>query len=255
MKKYFIVFSLGLISGIIILLIIFTIENKSKDNLMLLSIQEDYIKEFKNNSLDYSQIIKKYGLKDEYALYKSIQNILNESESLEYETFNNKNVTKSHFEDLINSIDDYCDLLDIPDKSQYYKKAILSLFNSKSSKIEKKNQLKSIEIMLIQEFMSNIYQNSVILSGAKLLNFPEKDTIKLGEKFMTDFVFSVYDITENKMFLELINDTSVIHLNLINSKFEETPSRKGNHHHEIMLMCAGFYRNNIWQTSVNYYVE
>ena len=222
---------------------------------MLLSIQEDYIKEFKNKSLDYSLILKKYRPNDDYALYKSIQNILNESESIEYETFNNKIVTRSYFEDLLNSIDDYCDLLGIPDKSHYYKKAVLSLINSKSSVIEKKNQLKSIEIMLIQEFMASIYQNSVILSGAKLLSFPEKDTIKLGDKFMTNFVFSVYDITENNMFLELMNDTSVLHLNLVNSKFEETPSRKGDHHHEIMLMCAGFYRNNIWQTSIDYYVE
>ena len=47
---------------------------------MLLSIQEDYIKEFKNKSLDYSLILKKYRPNDDYALYKSIQNILNESE-------------------------------------------------------------------------------------------------------------------------------------------------------------------------------
>lgn len=258
MKNYFRVFALGLILGIIVLLIvqhIMTIKNKSEDNLMLLSLQEDYIKEFKNYSLDYSQIINKYGLKDDYALFESIHNILKEIESVECEIFNNKKVTKSYFEDLINNIDNYCNLLGIPDKSQYYVKAILSLLNSKSSVIEKKNQLKSVEIMLIQEYMANIYKKSVILSGAELLSFPEKDTIKLGDKFMTNFIFSVYDITENKMFFELINDTSVRHLNLINSKFEETPSRKGHHHHEIMLMYTGFYRNNIWQTSVDYYVE
>lgn len=258
MRRHLTSFILGVISGIVVLLIchhLGQLKKKSEGNLMLLSVQEDYIQEFKKNSLDFSQILKEQGLKKDYDLYNVIHNILNESESLEYGALNERNTKQGSFKNLNNSIADYCDMLGVPEKTHYYQEAISSLHSNKSGIIEKKNQLKSIEILLIQDYLSNIYQNSITLSGAQLLSFPEKDTINIGDTYSTNLVFSVYDITGNKMFLELINDTSVRYLSLKGTCFEETPIHKGPYHHDIMLMCAGFYKNNIWQTPIDYYVK
>ncbi len=137
-------------------------------------------------------------------------------------------------------------------------KTVLSAINSEQfSTSEKLNQLYTIENLLVYYYLSHIYQNSVIFSHAELLNFAKSDTIQLGEQYVSKLIFSVQDITGNKCFYSKLNDSTYTlqPIDIENSEFKEYPTKKGHYHHDIMLMCSGFYTSSGCEVPIDYHVK
>ncbi len=139
--------------------------------------------------------------------------------------------------------------------SNNYKALLLSIKEKKTSDNVKLYYLYLIENSLMNNYLSYIYQNSISLSNAELLNIASKDVIKLGESYRSQLIFSIKDISGNKNLVELLNDTVANQIVWDGITFVEKPTCRGKVHHDFLLFFTGFHSMRGWEASVDYEVK
>lgn len=248
---------LSLIIGIIVGIIISAICIRPKFSIncqKMLYLQESFAYNFRVKNLDYAQTLKKYNLKNEYQLNIQIQNIQKSCELLKNGILDN-DIQQKNINYLNSIIAKFCNLLNLNEKSLTYQNVISSIPTDDSNNESKLSKLYVVENLLIQDYLTYIYSNSIIVSRAELINISQNDTINLGESYSSQLVFSSFDITGNKDVYERINENEIKQININESCYKEKPNKKGHHHHNIMVFYNGFYETKGWETSIDYYVR
>lgn len=220
----------------------------------IVEIQKINVQHYSEPIKQYAYIAEHYVNNEEKRLNSTINSFLDLSESVETEIYKN-NLTDEEIKKLTDVSIKCASLLKMSDlvKSKYYR-LLHSLNNNLDEKV-KLNRLYLVTNDICQYYLENILSNSITLSKAKLISIPENDTIKLGETFHTQLYFTSSDLRNNTDYYEVFSDASLSPLKLNNSIFEECPTSKGAHHHNIMLCYYGLYKMNCWQTNVDYFVK
>lgn len=226
----------------------------SYQNHQVFSFCKSQIDSFNVNLDNYRLVLSRYNIKDELAICQQLIYVYSNFPVVEYNILNHRNNQK-----IVSAISDtVLSILSSINKEHLtndYKDLILSLINEKTKDNDKLYCLYLVENLLMNSYLSYVYQNSICLSYGELLNITSKDIIKLGETYRSQLIFSIKDISGNKGFVEMLNDTVAKQIVLDGNTFIEKPTRRGKHNHDFVLFLSGFYGNRGWSTSVDYEVK
>lgn len=225
-----------------------------KGKMRAIAIQESYFENFRHTLDCYHADLVQNNRDNELGLCQQMQSLCQQCADMRFSILVH-DVNKDLLTLLSKNVESFLSELDQPNYMEDSKIVLSSIESKQYSTSEKLNQLYSIENIIIYCYLSHIYQNSIIFSYAELLNIAESDTIQLGEQYVSKLIFSVQDITGNKNFYRILNENTLQFIDIENSEFREIPTKKGCYHHDILLMCSGFYRGSGCKVPIDYYVK
>jgi len=157
-----------------------------------------------------------------------------------------------------NLMDSISFFLSIIEKQQYkgvVEDALSAISDDESDINENMHLLYAVENFLTYQYVAYNCRHSIGISYAELLNYPQKNTIKLGETYSTQLVFSVTDVIGNSNLLEIDTGNIAKQLVLNEMRFSQKPSTAGHYHHDLILMVPSLFSEKGWTTSVDYDVR
>jgi len=220
----------------------------------LFSLRKSQIDTFKIDLDNYRSVLSRYDIDKELIICNQFVYLYSIFPVVEYNILNRRDNQK-----IISSIIDTV-LVVLPSigkeyLSDNYRTLLLSLTKNTTSDNIKLCYLYFVENSLMNNYLSYVYQNSISLSHAELLNIASKNVIKLGETYRSQLIFSIKDISGNKDLIEITDDTLAKQVVWDGTTYVERPTSTGKIHHDFLLFFSGFYGNRGWETSVDYEVK
>lgn len=246
------IFIVGFVTSFIIIKTEETV--KKKEKMRAIALQEFFMDDFKTSLDCYQMGLMKNNINNEFELCEDMQSLCKQCSDMEHSILvhvidiDSLEVLKANVVALLTKLDKTCYIEDS-------KTVLSSINNDDFSTSEKLNQLYAIENILVYHYLSHIYKESAIISYAELLSIAKSDTIRLGEEYVSKLIFSVKDVTDNKSFYRMLNDSTVQPIKVIDSEFREVPTEKGFHHQDILYEITGFYMSKFYKVSIDYYVK
>ena len=225
----------------------------SPDNQFLI-LDRSLVDTFNNYLEDYCLSLARYNSRNELKMSNQMKFLCSHLPVIEYNIAIGKGNQK-----IISEIIDTLNIFLPSIEKEYLSDKFRSMLSSFTEENEDDKMtvcnLHILENMLMNLYLSHVYRNSISLCHAEFLNNATKDTIRLGETYISKLTFSMMDISGNNNMVKLLNDSTVQPITLKGDSFVETPTSKGNYHHDLLLFVPGFFGERGWHTSVDYVVE
>ena len=126
---------------------------------------------------------------------------------------------------------------------------LIGIMNSpKYSLAEKRHTLSLIKIFCLQESINMFGDNATPLSYAKIINYSEKDTVKLGDTYRSQIIFSPMDVAGNVIILD--NGDTIKY-----GFFEEKAMKKGWNHHMGKMEILNYSGSAFFNVDIDYFVK
>ena len=126
---------------------------------------------------------------------------------------------------------------------------LIGILNStKYSLAEKRHTLSLIKIFCLQESINMFGNNATPLSYAKIINYPEKDTVRLGDTYRSQILFSPMDVAGNIIVLD--NGDTIKY-----GFFEEKATKKGWNHHVGKMEILNYSGCSFFDVDIDYFVK